>query len=102
MISRTALRAAKAPSIIATRGFRASAARLSSPYHYPEGPRSNIPFNPLTKYFAFRFWGTMGELLSQGRAEVALLMEKQPFSLDYRSASQVGLNSCYMMATILT
>ena len=47
--------------MIARRGFRTSAARLSSPYHYPEGPRSNLPFNPLTKFFAVRYWGTMGE-----------------------------------------
>ena len=60
MLSRTAILASKAPSMIASRGFRTSAARLSSPYHYPEGPRSNIPFNPLTKYFAVRYWGTMG------------------------------------------
>ncbi|KAL9073265.1 MAG: hypothetical protein Q9161_003097 [Pseudevernia consocians] len=59
MLSRTAIRASKAPSMIASRGFRTSAARLSSPYHYPEGPRSNLPFNPLTKYFFLRYWGTM-------------------------------------------
>ena len=46
--------------MIASRGFRTSAARLSSPYHYPEGPLSGIPFNPRTKYFAVRYWGTMG------------------------------------------
>ena len=63
MLSRTAIRASKASSMIASRGFRTSAARLSSPYHYPEGPRSNIPFNPLTKYFALRYWGTMGKPL---------------------------------------
>ena len=51
--------------MIASRGFRTSAARLSSPYHYPEGPRTNIPFNPLTKYFALRYWGTMGESCRQ-------------------------------------
>ena len=49
--------------MIASRGFRTSAARLSSPYHYPEGPRSNLPFNPLTKYFFLRYWGTMGKAL---------------------------------------
>jgi hypothetical protein len=32
---------------------------MSSPYHYPEGPRSNIPFNPLTKWFALRYWSFM-------------------------------------------
>merc|ERR1711964_87245 len=25
----------------------------------PEGPRSNIPFNPLTKWFALRYWSFM-------------------------------------------
>lgn len=63
MLARTAIRASKAPSMIASRGFRTSTARLSSPYHYPEGPRSNLPFNPLTKYFAYRYWGTMGKPL---------------------------------------
>ena len=64
MISRAAILASKAQqrSILATtRGFRTSATRLSSPYHYPEGPRSNIPFNPLTKYFFLRYWGSMGK-----------------------------------------
>ena len=45
--------------MIASRGFRTSAARLSSPYHYPEGPLSSIPFNPKTKWFVVRYWGTM-------------------------------------------
>ncbi|KAK0514756.1 hypothetical protein JMJ35_003373 [Cladonia borealis] len=64
MLSRTAIRASKAPSMIASRGFRTSAARLSSPYHYPEGPLSGIPFNPKTKYFAIRYWGTMAFFFS--------------------------------------
>ncbi|KAL9099105.1 MAG: hypothetical protein Q9163_005346 [Psora crenata] len=59
MLSRTVLRASKAPSTIARRGFRTSTARLSSPYHYPEGPYSNLPFNPKTRFFAYRYWGTM-------------------------------------------
>lgn len=54
--------------MIASRGFRTSAARLASPYHYPEGPRSNLPFNPLTKYFAVRYWGTMGKPLEHAIA----------------------------------
>ena len=61
MLSRTALRASPS-SIVARRGFHTTRARLASPYHYPEGPRSNIPFNPLTKYFGVRYWGTMGTL----------------------------------------
>ncbi|KAK5095667.1 Cytochrome c oxidase assembly protein cox15 [Lithohypha guttulata] len=32
---------------------------MASPFHYPEGPRSNLPFNPKTKYFAVRYWGFM-------------------------------------------
>ncbi|KAL8905895.1 MAG: hypothetical protein Q9171_006494 [Xanthocarpia ochracea] len=65
MISRSALRASTASSLVArrgARGFRSTPTRSGlndSPYHYPEGPRSNIPFNPLTKYFALRYWGTM-------------------------------------------
>jgi hypothetical protein len=50
-----------ATSLVARRGFSSTRTQLGSPYHYPEGPRSNIPFNPLTKYFFFRFWGFMGE-----------------------------------------
>lgn len=58
MLSRAAARAAPraTPSLVARRGFHATRAQLSSPYHYPEGPYSNLPFNPKTKYFALRFW----------------------------------------------
>ncbi|KAA6410387.1 MAG: cytochrome-c oxidase chain viic [Lasallia pustulata] len=59
MLARSVIRASTAPSLVARRGFHATRARLSSPFHYPEGPRSNIPFNPLTKYFAFRYWTFM-------------------------------------------
>jgi cytochrome c oxidase subunit 7c len=45
--------------MVARRGFHSTRAQMSSPYHYPEGPRSNIPFNPLTKWFAIRYWGFM-------------------------------------------
>lgn len=54
--SRVATRSVQA---IQRRGFQTTRAQLSSPYHYPEGPLSNLPFNPKTKYFAFRFWGFM-------------------------------------------
>ncbi|MCJ1307454.1 Cytochrome c oxidase assembly protein cox15 [Agyrium rufum] len=56
MLSRTALRASNARSI-ARRGFHTTRPQLSSPYHYPEGPYSNLPFNPRTKFFYIRFWG---------------------------------------------
>ena len=48
---------AVAARALARRGFHTTRVRLSSPYHYPEGPYSNIPFNPRTRFFALRFWG---------------------------------------------
>src|ERR1700712_3086435 len=59
MISHQAFRAAHATSRAARRGFQASRPKLASPYHYPEGPRSNLPFNPKTRFFFFRYWGFM-------------------------------------------
>ncbi|KAJ5133903.1 hypothetical protein N7448_001077 [Penicillium atrosanguineum] len=44
---------------VARRGFSTSRAQLGSPYHYAEGPRTNIPFNPLTKHFFWRYWSFM-------------------------------------------
>ncbi|RKF62354.1 putative cytochrome-c oxidase chain viic [Erysiphe neolycopersici] len=41
------------------RNFHAFRALKSSPYHYPEGPRSNLPFNPLTRFFIVRYWTFM-------------------------------------------
>ncbi|KAL7267238.1 hypothetical protein RUND412_010185 [Rhizina undulata] len=49
---RPALMAVRAP--LTRRGLHATASRLGG-YHYPEGPRSNIPFNPLTRFFAVRY-----------------------------------------------
>src|ERR1700761_4972677 len=62
MLSQSAVRASTTTALVARRGFHATRARLASPYHYPEGPRSNLPFNPLTKFFAIRYWGFMGML----------------------------------------
>ncbi|KAH0294061.1 hypothetical protein KCU62_g649, partial [Aureobasidium sp. EXF-3399] len=60
MLSRTAMRMPTvANQIVARRTFSSTRSQLASPYHYPEGPRSNLPFNPLTKFFALRFWGFM-------------------------------------------
>jgi cytochrome c oxidase subunit 7c len=58
--SHSVFRAASLTTRVARRGLHATPSRMSSPYHYPEGPRSNIPFNPLTKYFALRYWTFMG------------------------------------------
>jgi cytochrome c oxidase subunit 7c len=46
-------------SLVTRRGFHATRARLSSPYHYPEGPYTNIPFNPRSKWFGVGYWGFM-------------------------------------------
>ncbi|RYP75383.1 hypothetical protein DL771_002479 [Monosporascus sp. 5C6A] len=43
-------------ALVSRRAFHATPARLSSPYHYPEGPYSNIPFNPKTRFFGLRFF----------------------------------------------
>ncbi|KAN0108124.1 Cytochrome c oxidase subunit VIIc [Hyaloscypha variabilis] len=59
MLSRAAVRTSSTTSMVARRGFHSTRAQMSSPYHYPEGPRSNIPFNPLTKWFALRYWSFM-------------------------------------------
>ncbi|KAL1971578.1 hypothetical protein VTN31DRAFT_2199 [Thermomyces dupontii] len=59
MYAVSASRARLATSLVARRGFSTTRAQLASPYHYGEGPRSNIPFNPLTKYFAVRYWAFM-------------------------------------------
>ncbi|OAX84610.1 hypothetical protein ACJ72_01006 [Emergomyces africanus] len=45
---------------VARRGFHSTRSQMASPFHYPEGPRTNLPFNPMTKYFAWRYWGFMG------------------------------------------
>ncbi|KAI0394998.1 cytochrome-c oxidase chain VIIc [Xylariaceae sp. FL0594] len=43
-------------SLVGRRAFHTTRPRFSSPYHYPEGPRSNLPFNTQTRFFALRFW----------------------------------------------
>ncbi|KAJ5501454.1 hypothetical protein LT330_000998 [Penicillium expansum] len=55
----SAIRARMATSFAARRGFSTTRTQLGSPYHYAEGPRTNIPFNPLTKYFFWRYWAFM-------------------------------------------
>ncbi|KAJ5373369.1 hypothetical protein N7517_005375 [Penicillium concentricum] len=55
----SAIRARMATSFVARRGFSTTRTQLGSPYHYAEGPRTNIPFNPLTKHFFWRYWAFM-------------------------------------------
>lgn len=56
MIARAATRTT---SMVARRGFHTTRPRMSSPYHYPEGPYSNLPFNPRSKYFGAGYWTFM-------------------------------------------
>lgn len=72
MLSRAAFRATSAPTLVARRGFQSTRARLASPYHYPEGPRSNLPFDPLKKSFPFKFWTFCGMLRAAAIAVAAL------------------------------
>lgn len=46
-------------TLVSRRAFHATRARMSSPYHYPEGPYTNLPFNPHSKWFGVGFWGFM-------------------------------------------
>ena len=48
-----------ARSAVARRGFHTTRVQQSSPYHYPEGPYSNLPFNTKTRFFAVRYWTFM-------------------------------------------
>ncbi|KAK2002544.1 cytochrome-c oxidase chain VIIc [Colletotrichum falcatum] len=57
MLARAAARAVpQTRTVLARRGFQTTRAQMSSPYHYPEGPYSNIPFNPKSKWFGAGFW----------------------------------------------
>jgi hypothetical protein len=57
LFTRATTRLGLAPSaqLLTRRGFHATRAQLSSPYHYPEGPLSNLPFNPRRRGFAIKF-----------------------------------------------
>ncbi|KFX97812.1 hypothetical protein O988_04669 [Pseudogymnoascus sp. VKM F-3808] len=59
MFARTATRVSPMAQMAARRGFHSTRSQMASPYHYPEGPRNNLPFNPLTKFFALRYWSFM-------------------------------------------
>jgi hypothetical protein len=52
---------ARASQQLARRGFHTTRAQLSSPYHYPEGPLSNLPFNPRKRGYGFTvaYWSFM-------------------------------------------
>merc|ERR1712000_738591 len=60
MNTQSLLRARMASQTIARRGFSTTRPRFDSPFHYPEGPRSGLPFNPKTRFFWLRYWTFMG------------------------------------------
>lgn len=88
MLARTAFRATAGPSLVARRGFQSTRQQLSSPYHYPEGPRSNLPFDPLKKGFAFKYWGFMGELCRRSMAPSPLTLAATGFFLPFGLAGE--------------
>ena len=61
MFARNALRSTTS---VARRSAQQQA-RNASFYHYPDGPRNNIPFNPKTRFFWFRYWGFMSKSCSR-------------------------------------
>jgi len=91
MLFRAAFRATAAPSRVARRGFQSTRAQLSSPYHYPEGPRSNLPFDPLKKGFAFKYWGFMGASSRHSMACKPLTQTATGFSLPFLVAGETPL-----------
>jgi cytochrome c oxidase subunit 7c len=54
MLSRAATRTTT--SLVTRRAFHATRPRMSSPYHYAEGPYTNLPFNPHKRTFALKFF----------------------------------------------
>jgi cytochrome c oxidase subunit 7c len=50
--------ACAASRLAARRAFHTSRAQRASPYHYPEGPLSTVPFgiNTKGKWFPLGFW----------------------------------------------
>lgn len=102
MLSRVAFRATAAPSLVARRGFQSTRAQLSSPYHYPEGPRSNLPFDPLKKGFAFKYWGFMGELGWVSMAHSALTAAATGFLLPFGLAGEPSTRTTPSMHSYLT
>jgi hypothetical protein len=62
MNAQALVRARIATRFIARRGFTSTTRRMDdfSPYHYPEGPYTSLPFNPKTRFFWLRYWLFMG------------------------------------------
>lgn len=87
MLSRAATRTTT--SLVTRRGFHATRARMSSPYHYPEGPYTNIPFNPRSKWFGVGYWTFMatGFLSPFGIAGACFFFMMVDWSIGHESYS---------------
>ncbi|KAI9756335.1 MAG: hypothetical protein M1815_003757 [Lichina confinis] len=53
--NRSAVQAARLVSRSSHRSFHRTGSRLGG--HYPEGPLSNLPFNPRKPSFVYKYWG---------------------------------------------
>jgi cytochrome c oxidase subunit 7c len=104
MLARATFRAASAPTLVARRGFQSTRAQFSSPYHYPEGPRSNLPFDPLKRGFAFKYWGFMGTPRWPATAEYdhALTATATGFGLPFALAGESPSSTTYDFDYVLT
>jgi hypothetical protein len=102
MLARATFRAASAPTLVARRGFQSTRSQLASPYHYPEGPRSNLPFDPLKKGFAFKYWGFMGELGALDMGRYRLTAAATGFSLPFLLAGKLSRAITAPLRTQLT
>jgi cytochrome c oxidase subunit 7c len=69
-IRRSVLAARQSPLAVARRNLHATPRRLD--YHYPEGPRSNLPFNPLARFFWVRYLAYCSMFPAQLRTYVGL------------------------------
>lgn len=101
MLSRAAFRATQTPVVVARRGFQSTRAQFSSPYHYPEGPRSNLPFDPLKKSFVFKFWGYAGKLGPRNRT-TPLTYIATGFGLPFGLAGEFTRGVLYTLHQYLT
>jgi len=102
MLARATFRAASAPALVARRGFQSTRAQMSSPYHYPEGPRSNLPFDPLKRGFAFKYWGFMGERRRAAIAAQELTGTATGFGLPFGLAGKILNPTSYHTNCLLT
>ncbi|KIW67275.1 hypothetical protein PV04_06540 [Phialophora macrospora] len=84
-----------ATRLVARRGFTSTTRRMDafSPYHYPEGPYTNLPFNPKTRFFWLRYWLFMGREKSASLRKVQELKDEQVPDSSSHSALPSGIHT---------